>query len=186
MKLKKHLSHHLERIALFALPRNQDFGDFDDSQLEKSDVSLRLLDGSAGAKSNVQAQADDGHVSPSETSLSAAEDVEIASLDTTENLYDLGLLKRAAETPVVEETVPDTALFSWDFATDKFKDARSDPKQIAPRVQSLIPTLSLLQARRYISDRKAHKPATLPYAELRNYLERRSHVRYFPLLQSLH
>jgi hypothetical protein len=133
MKLKKHLSHHLERIALFALPRNQDFGDFDDSQLEKSDVSLKLLDGSAGAKSNAQAQVDDSHVSPSEASLSAAEDVEIASLDTTENLYDLDLLKRTAETPMVEETVPDTAPFSWDFATDKFKDARSDPEPVIPR-----------------------------------------------------
>ena len=126
-KLKKHLSHHLDRIALFALPRNQYLGESDDSQFEKSDVSLRLLDGSAGAKSDALAQFNDGSVSPSEASSSAAEDVETATLNSTEELDNVGL-DRPTEAPALEEIVPDTAVFSWDFATDKFKDARADPE----------------------------------------------------------
>ena len=66
------------------------------------------------------------------------------------------------------------------------------PPQIAPPVQPakvkqeekviqpIKPALSLDEAQKYISDRKAHKPATLPHAELRNELEKRDHVRYFP------
>lgn len=53
-------------------------------------------------------------------------------------------------------------------------------------IQPMKPALSLDEAQKYISDRKAHKPATLPHAELRNELEKRDHVRYFPYSQSLH
>jgi len=59
-------------------------------------------------------------------------------------------------------------------------------KQEEKVMQPVKPALSLGEAKKYISDRKAHKPATLPHAELRNELEKRDHVRYFPLLQSLH
>lgn len=54
------------------------------------------------------------------------------------------------------------------------------PSQIAPPVQPVKPALSLDEAQKYISNRKAHRPATLPHAELRNDLEKRDHVRYFP------
>jgi hypothetical protein len=55
-------------------------------------------------------------------------------------------------------------------------------KQEEKVVRPVKPALSLNEAQKYISDRKAHKPATLPHAELRNDLEKRDHVRYFPLL----
>lgn len=59
-------------------------------------------------------------------------------------------------------------------------------KQEEKVVRPVKPALSLDEAQKYISDRKARKPTTLPHAELRNDLEKRDHVRYFPLLQSLH
>jgi hypothetical protein len=53
-------------------------------------------------------------------------------------------------------------------------------KQEGKVTQPVKPALSLDEAQKYISDRKAHKPATLPHAKLRNELEKRDHVRYFP------
>jgi hypothetical protein len=61
----------------------------------------------------------------------------------------------------------------------------AEAKQKEKVIQPVKPALSLDQAQKYISDRKAHKPATLPHAELKNELDKRDHVRYFSLLQSL-
>ena len=130
-KLESHLARHLERLALFALPR--DHGIDEGVKEDDSNASVNMVLGSRNSVS----QADDPQdrdSSCSSHSMSFNNPVPSATLlqQPVSNRMQVSETESIPASISVEEmaamnypaTVPDSAPIDWDFATPKFRNAR--------------------------------------------------------------
>ena len=135
-KLENHLARHMERLALFALPR--DNGIREEAKEDNFDISVNLVLGSEDSTSQIDSSSkkdsnsnsglrstsyteDDAEVGAGPGQQSSSRKVHIPETHSS------AAATSAEERAVMEDqvTVPDAVPVDWDFATTKFRDARS-------------------------------------------------------------
>lgn len=167
-KLTSHLARHLERIALFALPKTHGADELDEAQSGDSNMSLKLINGSKESRSDVPLR--------SELLVSSTSDNE------ERDRYDLGNAagnsqsdpeivgeQKVRITLADQAVVPDAVPFSWDFATSKFMDAREDQTSVALKEG--------LERKRHETE---NQPAEVVSDDLKSAPKRILNALYFP------
>jgi len=121
-RLKSHLSRHLERIALFSIPKTHELEELEASGLRDSELSIGLLNGSEIHKFKSSSEAPE---SVSDSGISSLESVH--GRDQEADIFDEseGQLETSQENDLGGAAVPvlDTGIASWSHVKPELRAA---------------------------------------------------------------
>ncbi len=141
-RLKRHLGRHLERIALFSLPRQVDTED--EPVSGSGNISVQIVHHSnVGEPPEETSQPEDAE---DRSARSSSEEGNENGNNADPEASPISGGPPGTDYANMEQTeVPETTAFSWDYATQKFKDARKRPEAPGPELDISSPKAQIVR-----------------------------------------